>query len=504
MSGDRHLRPDPDGRLRGSPANLATVLVTAAPSYSSTVAGQHLLQGLVNLLARQFGVVQSVLLDVEDSPVHPQIFLRPRLDGGGLTSALVGLGQAVGGELVETRRADEQTAETVVVCVGDGLNPARFGVPGIAITGEGWRASARTTRQVEALSGGSTNPLGPHLAACLGAAFVFMSAYGKQRHVDDEFNLWWDDEDGPDLEGIELPPAYVLGLGAVGAAFGYELASARALHGQLVAVDPQEMSETDRNRLLSGDWGAVGEAKTDLFEAMFENSDVAVATFQGRWPQDYLGDPYRRTPDELRAEEREGRFRWVISCVDRDRDRVGIAAQLPRHVLAGSTLGMAAQSAYYSLSGASECLACRHRTPQQVGVEALAEQLRSFTPEERRAWYGEYGATPQARASIDEYLTDPSCAGPGAADLAKLGLSGRVDWAVGFVSAAAGIMLASRFIRASLVGVEAETARGSEMRLLFWVSELRTTRAQRAVDCPVCREVPPEWAALWGSEPAFW
>ena len=79
MSGDRHLRPDPDGRLAGSPPQLATVLVKAERAYAASVAGQHLLQMVVNLLARQFGVVSTILLDLDDVSVHPNVFLQPRV-----------------------------------------------------------------------------------------------------------------------------------------------------------------------------------------------------------------------------------------------------------------------------------------------------------------------------------------------------------------------------------------------------------------------------------------
>ena len=497
MSGDRHLRPDPDGRLRGSPATLATVLVKSAPGYAHSVAGQQLLQMLVDLLARQFGVIGTVLLDVDDSAVHPGVFLRPRIDEGSLVSALVRLSDAVGDGLVTTRIA-EDTSATAVVCVGSCLDPTTFGVPGIAIAGHGWRALARTTGPIAALPSGSANPLGPQLAACIGAGFAFKSAYGKHRSVDAQFNLWSPaGEDGPDLEGVELPAAYVLGLGAVGASFGYSLASVPGLGGRLVAIDPQDMSDTDRNRLVSGSWDDVDTSKTALFGDMFQNTNIPVHAFKGRWPEDYLGDPDRDIADELKKEEREGRFSWVVCCVDRDRDRAAIASQLPRHVLAGSTLGMAAQTAYYSLTGNSECLACRHRTPQQLGVEELVEQLRRLSHDARAAWYDDRGVSLEVRASIEEYLTDPTCAGPGAADLAKLGLQGPVDWAVGFVSMAAGVILAARFIRATLIGIEAEIANGSECRFLFWVDELVASQARRADDCPLCREPPPTWRLLW-------
>lgn len=183
------LRPDPGGRLGGSSPILATVLVKAAPEAARTIAGQHLLQALINLLARQFGVVRAVLLEVPHPPVHAEVFLCPPVRDGGLVAALLASSASVGNGQTVTSAANSSPI-TPVACVGEGLDPTTFGVPGIVVTGGGWRASARTTGPVVAFEAGSTNPLGPHLAATIGAGFTFKAAYGKHRSVDSVFSLW--------------------------------------------------------------------------------------------------------------------------------------------------------------------------------------------------------------------------------------------------------------------------------------------------------------------------
>jgi hypothetical protein len=496
MEGDRHLRPDPDGRISGSPALLATVLVKAQRKYASSTAGQHLLQMLVNLLARQFGVVCEILLEFDEGDLHEDVILSPRIAKGRLLAGLLALGEAAGGKLTTTRVADD-TMPTVVVFVGDNLDPSSLAQPAIAVSGHGWRATASTTGALPGISARSTNPLGPYLAACIAAGFVFKRTYGKQTPLEVDLDLWvHGSEEGPELTGINLPTAYVLGLGAVGGAFALTLSAARGLRGRLIGVDPQEMSETDRNRLLSGTTTNVGELKIDLFSKLF-HGDIEAHAFKGRWPQDYLGDPTRSVPRDTMREEEALRFEWVISCVDRDRDRVGIANALPRNILSGSTLGMAAQTAYYSVEGECECLGCSHRTPVQLGVEKQADGLRGLTTEERQSWYHGYGVSAREQASIEEYLGDPQCAGPGEADLARLGLQGRVDWAVGFVSAATGVILAARFIRSVVMGAAEEIAAGSEWRYLFWTDELWLSHAQRLKGCPICDALRPEWLFLW-------
>jgi hypothetical protein len=500
VSGDRHLRPDPDGRLTGGPPQLATVLISADERYARTVAGQHLVQMLVNLLARQFGVVCRILLEVDEVPVHHGVFLQPRISSGGLRSALLALGEAVGGSITSTEPAGENTQPTAIILIGSEADPGESEIPTLAVAAHGWSAWARTNGPLPRVESTSPNPLGPHIAACLAAGFAFKSAYGKQRTVDVRLDLWGlNGEDGPELRGVRLPAAYVLGLGAVGAAFGFTLACAPGIDGLLVGVDPQSVADTDVNRLLSATNASGTPAKATLFKSLFEDSQVDVVTFRGKWPHDYLGATDRQIPAEVRAEESAGRYNWVISCVDRNRDRADIAARLPRHTLSGSTFGMAAQTSYFSLVGACECLGCRHRTPSQLGVDELAEQLRELDATARRTWYELHGASGAQRASIEEYLDAPKCSGPGEADLAKLGVQGEVDWAVGFVSGAAGVILAARFVRIAIRGVGAELQGGSEKRLLFWADELLRSRAQRLPDCPICGGTYAEtWKGLWG------
>ncbi len=181
MSGDRHLRPDPEGRLRGGPPNLATVLVRAAPDYARSLPGQQLLHALVNLLARQYGVVETILLDVDDCAVHPAAFVPPHTADLTLVAALLALGQAVGDGLTVTRPWDA-TPPTCLISVGSGLDPTVLGVPGIAVAGCGWRAWSRSTGPLGEFEPDEVNPLGPHLAACIGAGFAFKSRVPSAAH----------------------------------------------------------------------------------------------------------------------------------------------------------------------------------------------------------------------------------------------------------------------------------------------------------------------------------
>lgn len=219
----------------------------------------------------------------------------------------------------------------------------------------------------------------------------------------------------------------------------------------------------------------------------------------GRWPDDYVTDSRRRVPNDIRTREDEGRFEWILSCVDRNRDRQGIASYLPRHVLSGSTDGLVAQAAYYSMRGRCECLGCNHPALAPDLLEDLVPKLKDGTPAERLAWMQGRGANPGVMAAIEEYLEAPECGGLGEAELARLGREGEVDWSVGFVSVAAGVLQAAAFLQVARRGLEEVVGSRSERRLLFWGDELIASAALRRPDCPVCsvREMHEQWADLW-------
>jgi molybdopterin/thiamine biosynthesis adenylyltransferase len=464
-----------------------------------TRSGQHLLQMLVNLLARQFGVVSDIYLDVPACTLHDNVILVPRINAGSLADGLVELGRRVSGGEIRIAAAASADQPTFVILVGPRLNPHDVPVPAIAVAGLGWRALVSTSGPLRISNRLSRNPLGPYLAACIAAGQGFKAGFSKQREVEGTYDLWKGDGEGPELDGLQLPTLYLIGLGAVGAALGFVLAAAEGVRGKVIGVDPQTMSETDRNRLLTGTWEDVGKLKAELLEVLFQGPDLKSYSFRGKWPDDYVGAPTRSLPPEARRREDEGKYDWVISCVDRNRDRVGIANYLPRHILGGSTYGMAAQTAYYSMHGPTECLACNHPVPRFEGVEQLAESARAMSKDERQRWFDDYGADVEMQKEIEKYLADPTCAGPGAADLARLGLQGRVDWAVGFVSVTAGLLLASRLIEAVIRGTDSLTTGGSEMRYLFWVDELDSRAAKRRPSCQTCGgEFAVEWNALWG------
>jgi hypothetical protein len=504
-SGDRHLRGEPSGRLGKVPRRLATVLVASDPEYAATPAGQHLLHMCVNLLARQFGVIGRLVIDVPSLPLNDRVVLGSTISTD-LPAALLEVVARVGGAEIAGARASHADRPDAAILIGPGLGPSACGCPAVAVIGDGWRVACSSRNPAPTAAGISTNPVGPYLAACLGTSFIFKRLFGRPDEIETSAGLWdWQSAPwatlmiGEEPDGIVLPDAYLLGNGAVGAAAAYTLAATPGLRGRLVAVDPQEMSTTDRNRLISGSYDAVGQAKVDLTRQLAEGTGVQVFPVRGRWPDDYVTNAARQIPNDMRARENEDRFEWILSCVDRNRDRQGIARYLPRHILGGSTDGLVAQGAYYSMTGRCECLACNHPILALETVEVLTPQLQLMKGADRFTWLQRRGADPRTVAAIEEYLNAPECGGLGEAELARLGREGEVDWSVGFVSVAAGVMQAALFVQAAQRGTDEVVSRRSERRLLFWNNELAQSPAQRRRDCGLCSSpgMQEQWAELW-------
>lgn len=496
-SGDRHLRPEPSGRLKGLVTGPRIVVVRAAMPYAGTFAGQVLLQLLVNLLCRQFGVIDTVRLEIPSIPTDLRAFPFPHLRAATLPEQLMALGRAVGGDEVQVALAGHSgyvrpagtPSTTVEVIAGSTPRSEPFTV---VAWGDGWDAFCSTAAAPPFTTGFSLVPYGPLLAACLASGAVFRHFHQVTRAPTSYLCLWDFGTAGAghvcagaSLGSVRLPSAHLIGLGAVGAAFALALAMTSELSGELVGIDPQETDVTGRNRLLSAFYDEIDAAKVELAARFFEGTQIRFWPNAGRWPE-YATDPRRQSPPDVRREEERFRYPWVFSCVDRNLHRQNIARYLPQHVLSGSTDGLVAQATYYAMVGPCECLACNHPLPT-FSLEDRVEELHGLSPSERRLKYDAWGLAPAAQAAIDEYLYHPECGHAAEAELRRLGVDGTTDWSVGFVSAAAGVMLAASFSRCAVDGVAQAVGMRAERRLIFLApDEFVRSNARRKPECSVC------------------
>jgi hypothetical protein len=491
-SANRHMRGDSEGRLKSLRQGPRSVLVRVHPEYASSYAGQHLLQMTVNLLARQFEVVHDLILDVPDVPVLENIFPESITNSLGLCSRLLSLARVVAGPEIRVLSVSESqdTKPSCVVYVGS-FDPSTSAVFCISAVAEGWRFDCATNRLTQAIPGLDSNPIGPYMAACFAAASIFRYFWQLDAQIDLSASLWgcgqggWNDlAVGKNPTGKTIPKTYLIGCGAVGAAFAFTLAAITNLKGDIIAIDPQKCDVTNRNRLLSMSHNDT-EDKAVLVRQLFTGRTLKVHPYVGPWP-DYTADATRKVPDYIRQAEQSYRYETVLSCVDRNHHRRAIAAYLPQIAIGGSTQDFAAQVAIYSMRGECECLACNHPVPRIAPTEELRQFLVSMNTEQLNTWFDNHDADSRERAAIAEYLRDPSCGGVGQATLAKLGRDGEIDWSVGFVSVAAGVLLASVFIQTDLEGVDEIVHHGSECFAWFLKPLLGRSFAIRKPVCDVC------------------
>lgn len=497
-SGDRHLRPDPGMRLGDVIASDRFVRVEVDPALASTFAGQATLSLLVDLLARQFVVVGGIGLAVPAAPVYARAFPRAGRDGGmALDESLADLvTRTAGGEI---GLIDPDAAVDVVVRVGSGPADRTGKLGAITTFGHGWSAFCSTSEEPPIAAVVSTLAFGPHLAAALAADRVFRALHGvdvEGTFAVDLFGMTAEFGSGPGHVEMTLPPAYVIGLSAVGAAAIYTLVASEGVRGVLVGMDDDAADDTSRNRLLSADYDHGESLKTDLAQRLLAGSGIEFHGNPERFGP-FLIDRDRDSPADLQAQE-PFRFEYVLSFVDKNEGRNEIAAVLPRHTISGSTDGLRAESTYYSAVGACECLACNHPAVSP-DHDALVAELRPLPPDARNERLQEMGASRDEMAAIADYLADPACGVVGEAALRRLGLNDQIRWAVGFVSAAAGIMAAARFARLALDGPPVDP----EARLYFLkAGSLSTSSSARKSDCPVCGQpdAARRFAQRWGED----
>ena len=503
-SGDRHLRPEPSGRLKSLHASPRDVGISIDRESAGTFAGQVVVAMLVNLLARQFGVVDRIVLDIPHA--HPDFRAFPSMVNSRATlrEQLIEFGRAVAGEEMRVEGGAVDPDLAVQIQIGPGLAPTPTEGLSLVVFGDGWEAFCSSIESSPERSARSLVPFGPMLAACLAAGRAFRHLWGADADGTSSADLWsfmpaaWSLERAPELQNVELPDTHVIGLGAVGAAFCFALACAPDLRGNLVGLDPQDTDVTSRNRLLSALYVDVRASKAKLADRLFQSHSIEFFPNSLPWPA-YALDPKRNAPAAVKAEEDNFRYRWVVSCVDDNIHRQNIANYLPKHLLGGSTKGLVAQATYYSILGPCECLTCNHPV---IGfnADALIQELRDMTPEGRSAVYDQRGLSQHDRAAIDEYLEDPECDVVGAAELRRMGVEGAAEWSVGFVSAAAGVMLAAYYLRCVMEGAIAVVGAAAERRLIFLgAQELIRSGAVRKADCELCssQATKEHFAALW-------
>jgi hypothetical protein len=450
---NRHLLPV-SGLEAADQARRVTVSIYIAPPWRGTMAGQHLVSSLVNLLCRQADLVIAINLASDD------VTLLVPLPGRSMGETLLGTLEqfvpwSVGDKVSLTISRSIFPADfTIVIGCPDQCD---IDLPSDALyaIGSGWCAwigekGAAPLSVIPSMS----DPQGPFLAASFAAGEVFKAARGATKGVPitaTGYSLWsrrttveWEElKNGPTIFGRSLPPMHIVGAGAVGQALVYTLVAAN-VHGCFITIDNDIHDTTNLNRCLLAGLSDVGEQKVFAIERYAALSGLTTVPFTCT-VQDYLMAPKSRLPSDIAGSAQALKFPIVVSCVDKNVSRHNIQGLWPDIIFGASTLRLTSRSDVYNLRVGNACLAC-HNPPENDGekIRNLESTLRAMDKDDRRTYLQDHGLSVEA---IEDYLQSPTCGKVGESELRAHATQLGQQFSVGFVSLGAGVLLASELFK---------------------------------------------------------
>jgi hypothetical protein len=277
---------------------------------------------------------------------------------------------------------------TCVLAVGP--EPALGGAV-VFVGSEGWIATVSPDVPVPVR--GAPNPVGAYAAACMGVAEVWKRLL--QPHVwmfrgvpvvpvtaPFSFSTFTYAADGadanPDLpEQIDVARLTVVGLGAGGAAVAHTLASTGRLHGALTFVEPDEVTETNLNRLVIA----------DVADAAAERPKVAIA---GPLFASSPGVRVEPLPPMTfgKATARLGRenYRYVVAAVHSREARRELQYETPMVLWDAGATEDGEFRIWRMVLGTTICMHCKHPPGAADPEQAKAAQLSALLGLDPALW----------------------------------------------------------------------------------------------------------------------
>lgn len=227
---------DPTGLSR------AAVKISIDSEEAETLAGQMTFLLLVNITARW---CRSIVLDVPEMPLSPKMSFW---GNGTLFDCALEMAQRA--DPFGSFRPDDGCLVSIEIHVGTQPSSKKP-----CIRGRGWQAEMGDGSSIELLQNDLNNPLGPAIAACLGASVAFREALGHARICSRAkvslWNLQHDSYaiDGPSLASLDLGRVLLLGTGAVGGAMAFLFPFLPVRFSSLVLMDPDPVDCSNLNRV---------------------------------------------------------------------------------------------------------------------------------------------------------------------------------------------------------------------------------------------------------------
>jgi hypothetical protein len=483
MSISNRHEGDAGGLLRAWSARRAVkVQVRIEPMEAGRESVQHTAWLLVNLLTRMDEVVSKVTVQCpDDIPLAGRV--APLTTATDLKVALLDGAKAIGVGTVEVATNLEATINTIEMTVGPGMNNDELRVHGAGWVGGFGRG---------ALPAGPDSglPFGPCAAACLAAGYVFLAVReGPVRGAQDALrcvSLWSHRVggremfgDGPTTVDVDLDDGGLAGVGAVGSAALHLLWSCSGVRGELLAVDADErgIDASNLNRGLLFMASSIGEMKAIEAARVLVGGALRIRAHVGR---------FEACPGKGRG--------MLLSAVDTNRSREALQALYMPSAISASTEGLRAEVLRIGPPGDGACLRCFNR-PETFTADAERRRvLRDAEEAELARVAVEAGVT---IADVRAWAQHGECGTVDASIVSVLrsedaGESDR-DFAVGFVSAMGGAMLAAEAIKSAMGQAMVAGSRAQRATFQF-IDPLSCANGARFLardgDCPACAEGP--------------
>lgn len=325
------------------------IALVVGPEPAGSVASQTTALTAVNLLARLFR--RLVIVAPDDALVDKRLpFVSGRL--GPALGAFAGRVH----HDVHAKLADAVPPGATVLHVRDSGATAETNE--VYCAGSGWLARV-ARRPVSPPAAAGANPVGPLIAAALGAAEVFKVVFGDVlRGVTPADDVVFsaltyragDPDVGPILGDVLLPETALVGAGSIGSAFLWGLAHLREARGTLAVVDYDKLEahNPDRAILILDEAAALEPQKASwAFETLRP-------WLPGLTIQPFVGT-IRQYVDTLSPDYR---LPLAIAAVDSVESRRDIQDALPRHILNASTGPTKVEVSRHNGLGDGPCLYC--------------------------------------------------------------------------------------------------------------------------------------------------
>jgi molybdopterin/thiamine biosynthesis adenylyltransferase len=513
---DRHFRPDPQGILAApTEARQARVLIAIAPAMAATKAGQDAIWMLANLICRQFKLVTGIALDIP-----PDVALLPRVAAFGeartLKEAITNCISLVAGRHVQI---DEQAAAPegtypIEIFIGRPAGAPRAAVR-LIVFADGWRLFLGHAFPFDELPR-SDITFGPYLAACFAAGEVFKRLRGMKPGKGESIgeghelclSLWttrtaaaWNQLDrDPSLGRTDFPPLYFAGAGAVAEAAAISIAGLPDTTGHVTVIDPEPLDLSNDNRYALATLDDDEMEKAPFMADFLARREFTEYRYVGTW-QDYVSRRGRPPNSaDLDALEATFRYRLILSCVDDNAARHAIQNLWPDLIIGGSTHGLTAKAITYDMLGDQLCLKCYNPVIERNElVNKRLEDARSMDPEARAKFFTELGIDP---LKAEAHLHNPRCGQLSEQDLNRFA-AGDPMMSVGFVSVAAGVLLAAQVLRLVHFGREHLVESGPILTANFYRPGLRWLRSLPEEGCDCVPRRVNDWTCRWGRREAF-